>query len=1021
MKKSLALVLALVMVLSSFSFVSAADYSDVAGTMYEEPVARLSKLEVLKGYPDGSFKPEGSITRAEFAAVAVRARGLAGVAEAAAGLPSGFVDVPATHWAAGYVGTAGSMGIVNGIGNGMFAPNSLVKYEEAVTMLVRALGYEYDAQTKGGYPFGYLIVAEEIGLLDGARGTQGTFASRGLVAKLTDNALEIPMMIQIGTGMDARWVVSGEERSEEVYLLDYMGFDSVKGRVTDVDSDDLEVFIDDAEDDDWYEVEEGFDFYAVEGLVIKAWVDGDEVVVFAIEEDVMFDAVSYDESAAEMTLITADEDFDVSKDAVLTLDGEEMDDDFDADYAKVVFDDDGDVIWVEAFTFDGFLVVETAKSDVVADLNDAELDVEDYLIVKDGMTIASEDMEAGDILFYNAGEEFAVVYNSSEEGVIDRVYTSTTFRMAGTRYEFSKFAPLYLDGEDLGDLTEAEVDMMMDEESVVTLFFDFEGKVVLAVGDRGTAATSSYYAYVTATPARYMERNKYFINLDVVTEAGEYVEFDVQLAAANGTSGAIVWNPIGTADDLDQFVKGDVVKITVDEDGDLDKYVTLTSPQLFNNEDDPLEVTERYVGTKRLQDSAVVFWVETYKVTDDTDDIEVMKWADVDEEFSEVEKGSFYFNADNKVIVAVVEETDADLDYTEYFGLLKGVRKISGKTQWEITIEVEGKEYEFLTDTDAILSIDSNIAKGKFAIAHVGDKSEEIIGWGIVDDDEVTITSVNTTTGKIVAGSTTYSLVENYVVYKADNSKTNLSYLKAGDTVTLALDKAGSTFVKYVKFVSSNTPTTPVAGTEYLITDYEVTFSTPRFITEDINEVEKVFNLADYDLFFMNMTDRTKVMEVTYDEMVAALANWNNAAFNFTTAEYYVEYDNDGDLYVVFPAAYITFVETARANAILNAITLTVANPTADYPTITLPTTVDWDLETDAEAGIGTGGTETLVLNGNVITINRAPGNGAAGQVTVDITATAEVGDTTITRTWTITVPAWVNGGSPSVTIRPSV
>ena len=60
-------------------------------------------------------------------------------------------------------------------------------------MLVRALGYEASAQTKGGYPYGYLIVANEIGLLDEVKGTQGAPASRGIVAQMTDNALEIPI------------------------------------------------------------------------------------------------------------------------------------------------------------------------------------------------------------------------------------------------------------------------------------------------------------------------------------------------------------------------------------------------------------------------------------------------------------------------------------------------------------------------------------------------------------------------------------------------------------------------------------------------------------------------------------------------------------------------------------------------------------------------------------------------------------------------------------------------------------
>ena len=98
MKKGLSLVLVLAMVLGCFSFVSAASYSDVAGTSYEEAVARLSLLEILTGYKDGTFKPEDQITRAEFAAVAVRAKGLEATAQASKGLPTGFSDVPGTHW-----------------------------------------------------------------------------------------------------------------------------------------------------------------------------------------------------------------------------------------------------------------------------------------------------------------------------------------------------------------------------------------------------------------------------------------------------------------------------------------------------------------------------------------------------------------------------------------------------------------------------------------------------------------------------------------------------------------------------------------------------------------------------------------------------------------------------------------------------------------------------------------------------------------------------------------------------------
>src|SRR5690554_1021100 len=239
MKKHLALVLALVMVLTSFSFVSAApDFSDMNDQPSAEAVARLELLNVLKGYPDGTFRPEGEITRAEFAAVAVRISGLEGAAQSAQGMITSFSDVPAWHWASGYVGIAASSGVVNGVGNGLFAPEAPVKYEEAVTMLVRALGYGPEAQSRGGYPYGYLIVAEQIDLLDGVRGTQGTFATRGTVAMLTDNALELPMMVSIGFGDNIRWVVSGTKRTEEVTLLDQMGFKAVEGRVVAYDDDD---------------------------------------------------------------------------------------------------------------------------------------------------------------------------------------------------------------------------------------------------------------------------------------------------------------------------------------------------------------------------------------------------------------------------------------------------------------------------------------------------------------------------------------------------------------------------------------------------------------------------------------------------------------------------------------------------------------------------------------------------------------------------------------------------------------
>lgn len=195
-RKILSLFLTLIMVLGSFTSVFAVPF-DVVGTTFEDAVVRLEGLEVLKGYPDGSFKPSNNITRAEYAAVVARVKGL----EAAAMNNMGatiFGDVPANYWASGYINESVQAGLIKGMGiyNGVntFGPQLNITYEQAVTLVVRALGYETEAEANGGYPTGHLMIANREGLLQGVNGTMGQLATRGLVAQLTYNALEIPMM-----------------------------------------------------------------------------------------------------------------------------------------------------------------------------------------------------------------------------------------------------------------------------------------------------------------------------------------------------------------------------------------------------------------------------------------------------------------------------------------------------------------------------------------------------------------------------------------------------------------------------------------------------------------------------------------------------------------------------------------------------------------------------------------------------------------------------------------------------------
>ncbi|MBQ7951050.1 MAG: S-layer homology domain-containing protein [Clostridia bacterium] len=195
LSKVLSLVLAIAMLLSVPTFA----YNDVAADAnYAEAVTALSALNIFTGYEDGSFKPEGKITRAEYAAIVCRVNNMEHAAKAnkVGGI---FTDVAADHWASGYIATAAQAGIVNGMGDGTFKPEAEVTYEQAVKMLVAALGYEPKAQTMGGYPTGYMMIANQESITVGTTNTVGG-ASRGTVAQLTYNALTVPLMAQYTWG-----------------------------------------------------------------------------------------------------------------------------------------------------------------------------------------------------------------------------------------------------------------------------------------------------------------------------------------------------------------------------------------------------------------------------------------------------------------------------------------------------------------------------------------------------------------------------------------------------------------------------------------------------------------------------------------------------------------------------------------------------------------------------------------------------------------------------------------------------
>ena len=198
MKKVLSIVLSIAMVVclaptmafaATTSAQSNAAYSDIAGANCEGAVNVLSALKVVDGFTDGTYKPEQTVTRAQMAKLIVTALG---VADYATAKTSKYTDMGTATWAIPYVEYASNLNIVNGVGHGKFNPNGLVTYEQAATMIVRALGYTDSCKEMNGtWPAIYVQKAMALNIFEDVVNGGANGATRGDIAIMLYNALDL--------------------------------------------------------------------------------------------------------------------------------------------------------------------------------------------------------------------------------------------------------------------------------------------------------------------------------------------------------------------------------------------------------------------------------------------------------------------------------------------------------------------------------------------------------------------------------------------------------------------------------------------------------------------------------------------------------------------------------------------------------------------------------------------------------------------------------------------------------------
>lgn len=191
-KRVFSLLLALVLTLSAAAIPASAvgSFSDVTDKKTAQNVEILKLLGVIEGNGAGQFNPYAQLTRAEFSKMVVMLIGKGNEAMRYRTVTI-FPDVRASHWAAGYINLAVRQTepkLLAGTPDGTFQPERAITYGEAVTILMRVLGYA-DKDTGGVWPDSYIDLAKSVGVSNGVELAGNAAITRAQAAQLFVNVL----------------------------------------------------------------------------------------------------------------------------------------------------------------------------------------------------------------------------------------------------------------------------------------------------------------------------------------------------------------------------------------------------------------------------------------------------------------------------------------------------------------------------------------------------------------------------------------------------------------------------------------------------------------------------------------------------------------------------------------------------------------------------------------------------------------------------------------------------------------
>lgn len=691
MKKIVSLVLALSMVLSMFTTAFAGtSIEDIKGTDYEAAVSALVELGVVEGYPDGTYRPDAIVTRAQMAKLLVVAAGLEPAANVAKGATN-FSDVAANHWASGYINVAAQYGYINGYPDGRFAPEATVTYAEAVTMAIRVLGYKTVVEAKGTWPTNYIAKAQELKVLKDVKyKAYNDGAVRGNVALLIWNMLRTNM-----------WDVNSENETDGLnysksgtminkYFEDYT-YTTVNFEDFTINADgEVIVKLNDSEASEADKLGQREKQYKYEGNDFYTFVDGTEVEVLVNEDDetLLMMVATANDKLVDGLKKDIDEDYDeISGDA------------YDYAYTRVEkkkIAASTKLVVESEYVYD--LDKSSKKSVKINDKAWKYDTYEDEVVIVNGERGTIKDIKEGDIVSEvtvtteSGSEKFYIVSCTEAKGkltkivdetydgpVDDNIYTIAT--VGDKKYIVAKNATYVEDPKDEDeDATAFDTSAWNSDmkNEVVVLKLDFLGNIVAVefdgnIGDDSDNYTAGFYA-ITANVEKDSSRT-YTIGLE-----NENGKDDYTFAKGTATQKAKAMY----ADDIDHvgtyaFVRfdndGNIEELTLVANASYDditftsgeykdgKYLEVTRVQNATFDEDDMEITGSSEFRMDVSEDVVVVTLifddkGTTKTTDDEYRVE----------FSEGTKAIKKLKNEEKVLViSDTDDTFAEAKYVVLF------------------------------------------------------------------------------------------------------------------------------------------------------------------------------------------------------------------------------------------------------------------------------------------------------------------------------------------------------------------